>query len=199
MFLRFKDTDYQVDTAFASEIRAICDAATERCYQCMMCSAGCPVSFAMDIKPHQVVRFAQLGLKEVVLNCSTIWVCASCETCATRCPNEIEIVQVMDALRERVVREGIEVPEKNVRKFHDSFLSVVRKRGRLSELGLMLRLKWATRELFSVSGKAISDMWLGWRMFIRGKLKFFPKKTKDREALNRIFQGSRAKERSAGS
>jgi heterodisulfide reductase subunit C len=190
MAVKVKNIEYQTDDAFAREVRKTCGAAVERCYQCMMCTAGCPVSYAMDLKPHQVVRFAGMGLKDLVLKCSTIWLCASCETCATRCPNEIEVVQVMDALRETAIREGIEIPEKAARAFHDSFLKVVRKRGRISELGLMTRLKWATGKMFSLSGSALADMWLGWRMFIRGKLKFFPKKTEDLDAIERMFQGA---------
>lgn len=54
------------------------------CYQCGKCSAGCPVAYAMDLLPNQVMRLVQLGLKEEVLTCATIWLCASCETCATR-------------------------------------------------------------------------------------------------------------------
>lgn len=188
MAVTVKNVEYQADDAFAREIGRMCKANAERCYQCMMCTAGCPVSYAMDLKPHQIVRFAQLGLKNLLLNCSTIWICASCETCATRCPNEIEVVLLMDALREIAIREGIEVPEKAARAFHDSFLAVIRKRGRISELGLMTRLKWATGEMFSLSSRALADMWLGWRMFIRGKLKFFPKKTEDLDTIEKMFQ-----------
>ncbi len=191
MLTKVGNAEYQADAAFAREIARMCNAHGERCYQCMMCTAGCPVSYAMDLKPHQVVRFARMGLKDLVLKSSTIWLCASCETCATRCPNEIEVVQVMDALREAAIREGIEIPERNVLAFHKAFLKVVEKRGRLSEFGMMIRLKWATGEMFSLSGRAIADMWLGWRMFIRGKLKFFPKKTEDRSALDRMFQGEK--------
>jgi len=32
------------------------------CYQCGKCAAGCPVAFAMDMLPSQVIRYAQLGL-----------------------------------------------------------------------------------------------------------------------------------------
>ena len=34
------------------------------CYQCGKCAAGCPVAFAMDMLPSQVIRYAQLGLVE---------------------------------------------------------------------------------------------------------------------------------------
>ena len=31
------------------------------CYQCKKCSAGCPVAFAMDLLPHEVMRLVIYG------------------------------------------------------------------------------------------------------------------------------------------
>jgi len=73
------------------------------CYQCKKCSAGCPLTFAMDFYPDQVIRLALLGQEEQVLGCRTIWVCSSCETCTTRCPNNIDIAGVMDWLKEAAI------------------------------------------------------------------------------------------------
>ena len=70
------------------------------CYQCYKCSAGCPVSFDMDLLPHQVIRSVLFNQEEKVLSSRTIWICATCETCTTRCPNEIDIAGVMDVLRQ---------------------------------------------------------------------------------------------------
>ena len=38
------------------------------CYQCGKCSAGCPAAPEMDILPNQVIRYAQLGLKDELLS-----------------------------------------------------------------------------------------------------------------------------------
>jgi len=54
------------------------------CFQCIKCSSGCPLGFAMDHLPHQIIRMVQMGLKHEVLASSAIWLCASCETCVTR-------------------------------------------------------------------------------------------------------------------
>jgi heterodisulfide reductase subunit C len=56
------------------------------CYQCGKCSAGCPVAFAMDKTPRQIIRLLQLGFLEEALKSRTIWLCATCQTCSTRCP-----------------------------------------------------------------------------------------------------------------
>ena len=57
------------------------------CYQCGKCSAGCPAAEFMDLTPRQVMRAVQLGQAELALRSSTIWLCASCQTCSARCPD----------------------------------------------------------------------------------------------------------------
>jgi len=70
------------------------------CYQCGKCSAGCPAAFAMDMLPSQVIRLLQLGQAEKVLQSATIWFCAACQTCYTRCPKGVDLSRIMEALRE---------------------------------------------------------------------------------------------------
>jgi len=74
------------------------------CYQCGKCAAGCPVAFAMDILPSQVIRLAQLGLVEELLETETIWLCAACQTCYTRCPKGVDLSRIMEALRELALK-----------------------------------------------------------------------------------------------
>jgi heterodisulfide reductase subunit C len=75
------------------------------CYQCGKCSAGCPQVGQMDILPNQVIRLAQLGQKEDLVGSKTIWVCASCMTCNVRCPKGVKIAEVMEAVRQIVLRK----------------------------------------------------------------------------------------------
>jgi len=75
------------------------------CYQCGKCSAGCPAVSEMDILPNQIIRFAQLGLKEELLKSKAIWVCASCLTCNARCPKGINIAEVIEAIRQVLLRK----------------------------------------------------------------------------------------------
>ncbi|MGC8839056.1 MAG: 4Fe-4S dicluster domain-containing protein [Anaerolineae bacterium] len=74
------------------------------CYQCGKCAAGCPVAFAMDLLPSQVIRLAQLGQIEELLETQTIWLCAACQTCTTRCPKGVDLARIMEALRELALR-----------------------------------------------------------------------------------------------
>ncbi len=75
------------------------------CYQCGKCSAGCPAVSQMDILPNQIIRYAQLGLKEELSQSRSIWICASCMTCNTRCPKGINIAEVIEAVRQILLRK----------------------------------------------------------------------------------------------
>ena len=152
------------------------------CYQCQKCSAGCPVAFAMDYKPNQIMQMIPLGMKERVLSCKTIWVCASCYTCSTRCPNDIDIAGVMDWLRQNALREGVVPGEREVPLFHAAFLDSIRSHGRVHELGMMARYKMKT-------GKFFDDFKLGWKMFTRGKLKLFPSGVRKKREITELFRG----------
>jgi len=74
------------------------------CYQCGKCSAGCPAVSEMDILPNQIIRFAQLGFEEELLKSKAIWLCASCMTCNSRCPKGINIAEIIEAIRQILLR-----------------------------------------------------------------------------------------------
>lgn len=75
------------------------------CNLCGKCTAGCPIANVMDIKPHQVVRLAQIGAG-FLLGSKTIWLCACCLTCVSRCPKQIDIPKIMESLRTLILSKG---------------------------------------------------------------------------------------------
>lgn len=77
------------------------------CHKCGKCSAGCPIGTIMDIRPHQVIELVQAN-DMTVLNSRTIWLCASCFQCATRCPKDVDLTRVMEALRLLILRSDID-------------------------------------------------------------------------------------------
>ena len=169
----------------------------DACYQCKKCSSGCPLTFAMDLLPDQVIRLALLGQEEMVLTATTPWVCSSCETCTTRCPNGIDIAGVMDWLKEEALKRGYAIPQAQVSRFHQSFLETVRLGGgRLSEpllLGLYSLRSGKTLEKFK-SGELKEELLLGWELARRGRLKLrIPKRLKGAKELARFFQQAREK------
>ncbi len=142
------------------------------------------MAFVMEYNPNKVIKMVQMGKKDEVLGSSTIWLCASCETCITRCPNEVDIARMMDVLRQMALESGKAVKEKNVLAFHQSFLNSVKSGGRLSEAMMMVQYKLKSGDLFS-------DMGLGLNMFSKGKLSVFSPRTKDVASVRRIFEKTR--------
>lgn len=84
----------------------------QRCYHCRKCTAGCPMAVAMEHNPNRVVKMIQMEKREEVLASGTIWLCVSCETCITRCPNEVDIARMMDVLRQMAIETGVGAKEK---------------------------------------------------------------------------------------
>ncbi|MFH1033473.1 MAG: 4Fe-4S dicluster domain-containing protein [Pseudomonadota bacterium] len=156
------------------------------CYGCKKCSNGCPLTFAMDLHPYQVVRLAQLGQVERLENCRTIWVCSSCQTCLTRCPNQVDLPRFMDWLKERLYKAGASVEQERTLLFHRLFLAEVKSRGRVFEGSLMTRYLLKTGGAFGP--EALANARLGLAMFKRGRLKLLPAGTKQRAWLKALFK-----------
>jgi heterodisulfide reductase subunit C len=179
------------DLAFTREVLGASTSHLERCYQCQACSSGCPFAYIFDYAPHQLLRMVQLGLKDRVMQSKTYWLCASCETCATRCPNDIEIVQVMDTLRHIAFREGY-TEQTPLPLFHRTFLGGVKSYGKLFELMLILRYMLTSRDIFKLN-ELPGNMKMGYNMFSRGKLAVTPDKIKGMANIKRIFQQTEKK------
>ncbi|NLC51401.1 MAG: 4Fe-4S dicluster domain-containing protein [Firmicutes bacterium] len=90
---------------YLKELTNISEQKPSECMQCAKCSAGCPVTRAMDLLPHQVLRYLQLGMYDKVFQSKTIWICASCFTCASRCPRDVDLTKLMEGLRVLALRE----------------------------------------------------------------------------------------------
>ncbi len=160
------DLEARRDLAFMEAVARESGQDLKSCYQCGNCTAGCAYSHDFDIPVHKVMRLVQLGQREEALSCRSIWLCATCQACTTRCPNNIDVARVMDVLRHMARRAG-HAPERLVKTFADGFLASVARHGRVFEVGLaaVFALK---------SGKPLQDACLGPAMLSRGKLSFLP-------------------------
>jgi len=135
---------------------------------------------AMDILPSQVIRMAQLGRGEELLRSETIWVCVSCYTCSMRCPNDIHIAHVMDALRELALKEGVPPKRERVVLFHQLFLASIREYGRVYEAKLLAKYE-------AKSGELLKNVSLGLAMFLKGKIALLPHKIADIKGVQKTF------------
>lgn len=137
------------------------------CYQCGKCGSGCPVAYAMDYTPFQLLHAIRLGLDDLVFRSKTMWLCASCETCTTRCPQEVDVAKVMDAVKIIALRRGAKPAVPRVAAFYKTALGNIKSFGRMFELGVVAGLKLRTFDLFK-------DVALGMKMLLKGKLRFLP-------------------------
>jgi heterodisulfide reductase subunit C len=154
------------------------------CYQCLKCTAGCPTAPYMDIRPNNILRMIQMGMKEAVLGSSAIWLCVSCETCGTRCPNDIDIGVLMDTLREMSVEEGVHPKEKKIHLLHEAFMQSIQRGGRIHEATMLIDYKLRSKDF-------LTDLVPGMRLFFKGKIPLFPQSIKGREEIKKIFERCR--------
>lgn len=166
------------------------DLAVTSCFQCRKCSGGCPLTFGMDLLPHQVIRLTLLGQEERVLGSRTIWACSGCQTCTTRCPNGVDIAGTMDWLKEEAVKQGFDSSEKRAEIFHRYFLeSIAAGGGRLSETKLLRRYTFfKLRRKFDLADIK-QDLRLGWNLWKRGRVRLrSPAPLRGKAQITEIFR-----------
>jgi len=171
----------KADSSFLEEAKKRSGEDLSLCYQCLKCTAGCPTAPYMDIRPNNIIRMIQMGMEKEVLGSSAIWFCVSCETCGTRCPNEIDIGILMDALREMAIEEGIPPKEKNIHILHEAFVQSIKRGGRVHEATMLIDYKLRSRDF-------MTDLIPGMMLFLKGKIPLFPSLIKGREEIKRIFE-----------
>ncbi|MGD8962832.1 MAG: 4Fe-4S dicluster domain-containing protein, partial [Desulfobacterales bacterium] len=154
------------DYHFLGQIETVGSYQASACFQCRKCTNGCPVTFAMDLFPDEVIRLVILGHREAVLGCDTIWVCAACETCTTRCPNDVKIAELMDCLKEMAVQQGVRSTQPQILSLHTSFLKDVKRWGRVFETTFLPEYFLRSGELLRMwkTGGWRAEMRLSWQM-----------------------------------
>lgn len=135
----------------------------------------------MDLPPNQLVRYVQLGQRDSVLKSETIWICASCITCSTRCPNDIDLAHVMDALRRLSMEHGtVSLPR--IEAFHRSFMEALSTHGRIHEIELITRYKIRTRTY-------LEDARVGRELLVRGRINLLPERVQGLREVRDIIRG----------
>lgn len=176
-------------SSFRREVEALSGEKVSACFQCEKCTNGCPLTFAMDIPPHKVIRSVHLGLEGEVLKSDTIWVCASCETCTTRCPNGIDIAHIMDTLRQNSLSKGIPASKKDVPIFHRAFLGSMKRHGRIHELSMATEYTLRSAGF----GGLMKQSGMGLGMIKKGKLKLLPSRLRANRMVREIFKKAEGK------
>ena len=181
MILNAVAATQKVDPQFLEEAKRRSGEDLSLCYQCLKCTAGCPTAPHMEFRPNNIIRLIQMGMKDQILRSHAIWLCVSCETCGTRCPNKIDIGALMDTLREMAVEEKVPAAEKNIHLLHEAFIESIRRGGRVHEATMLIEYKLRSRDFFT-------DLLPGMMMFLKGKIPLLPTLIKGRGEIKRIFE-----------
>ena len=165
---------------FVKKVEALSGSSVRRCFQCGKCTAGCPMRSFMEHPPNRIMRLLQLGQWERILAGRSIWYCASCETCSTRCLNKVDLAAIMDALRKLSWDAQGPSKESYVQLANRLFIENIKTYGRQYEmrLGAVFNVK---------SGQFLKDLLLGPKLLSRGKLKMFHSKNRNIAEIENIF------------
>jgi heterodisulfide reductase subunit C len=169
------------NTTLVEEVERISGTPVSACFQCHKCSTGCPTGEEMDYLSSQVMRLIHLGQEKTLLESRAIWLCASCEACTTRCPMDIDIAGVMDTLRMMAIERKAALPDARAEKFNRSFLSSVRRHGRVFELGMMAAYKLRSGDLLSDTDKLP-------QMLAKRKISLLPNRSRDAKRVREVYR-----------
>ena len=144
-------SERELRKTFLEETKVVPGAGRiSQCLQCGTCTGSCPVSYAMDLSPRMLIALFRAGQIEEILRSRTIWICASCYMCTTRCPQNIKITDLLYALKRTAIDAGL-YPEKfPVYLLSKNFARLVNRYGRNQEM-LLLLLYYLRRNPFGGS------------------------------------------------
>lgn len=175
-----------------TEIEQAVGTSVSACYQCERCTNACPVAQFMDVKPHLVIRWVQLGRRPELLQSLTVWVCLSCEMCTTYCPNEVHVAGVINHLRQ-LAAPAPPAAARDLALFHRMFLDQLARFGRVNELWLMAAYSMIP-SIFKQkqrSGRLPEDARLGWTLWHQGRLHLLPRRSTAVREIHRFIAKAR--------
>ena len=77
----------------------------------MKCTSGCTALKLLELKPHEIVKFVNLGFIDELASSDIIWTCATCLKCIQRCPQKASPYHAIMALRNLAVEKNKKIPE----------------------------------------------------------------------------------------
>lgn len=166
-----------------------------KCIQCGTCTGSCPVSYAMDMSPREVIARFRAGDIESILRSRTIWTCASCYNCTVRCPAEIKITDLLYALKRMSMDQRIHPKRFPVYIFSESFTKMVKKYGRNWEMGLMERYQRLTTTPVLGMFKSMAMLPVFFKLYGKKRVNIRPTKIKGIRDLQKIIEKAEQMER----
>ncbi len=137
----------------------------------------------------------QLGWREELFRSSTIWICLSCETCTTYCPNEVGVAETINHLRTMAAHSTVEPKEKNLATFHRTFMEQLERFGRVNEFWLMnaYTLKPGVLMEKIKSGLMKEEFFLGLDLLKKGRLQVLPKRSREIAKIRALYRNKKGR------
>ena len=81
---------------------------TNLCWTCGSCDPECPMNVATGrLRPQKIVRLANLGLLEELMDLPAIWYCLTCRRCSQACPNAVKPSAIIEYIRMEMISRGL--------------------------------------------------------------------------------------------
>jgi len=169
-----------INKGIIERVKKISGIDINSCLQCKKCSNGCPVSGYTSSSPSEIIKKLQMGAGKELLDSEIIWTCVSCATCFSRCPMEINMAEVMDALRVMAAEAGAAKPAGDMPLMNKLLLGTIKTFGRTYDLGAMALYKAGTSSY-------MKDMDKVPMILKKGKMALLPPHGADKKIVKQIF------------
>jgi heterodisulfide reductase subunit C len=137
----------------------------------------------MDNTPRELIGMIGADMKAEVMASNTYWTCASCYQCTVRCPAEIDIADVMYALKRYSMwrheySEGLIGPA-----FSESFMKMIMRTGRSFEPVL------APSYIFKHGARGVlEEAQMGAFLFLKGRMPILPTRIRGIDNFRRMVR-----------
>lgn len=181
---RYIKYESELDHNFSNEVvRTRGGESLLKCIQCGVCSGTCPLSLYMDYTPRQVIGMVREGFKDDILTSQTIWVCSSCYACTVECPRQIKLTDVMYTLKRMAIEKGIYPKDLLIPILAREFFDIVAKKGRSSEVALMIRVGMKTGVL-----RLARKLGFGFKLMRKGRLSLRMERVSNPSEISKIVK-----------
>jgi quinone-modifying oxidoreductase subunit QmoC len=89
----------KVDPNVMKDLKAFGLKDASQCYHCGNCTGICPLATSENPFPRKMVKYAQMGLKDKILESPEPWLCYYCGDCSDVCPRGADPGETMMAMR----------------------------------------------------------------------------------------------------
>ncbi len=159
----------------------------KKCIQCGTCSGSCPLTDEMDHAPRELFALIREGEVVEALKSNTPWYCVSCYQCTTRCPQKIQVTDLIYYLKELSVKQNL-APSEKVRDMYKAFSNSVDFFGKTTETVIMAQ--YGLKHPLD----AINKMGLAASFIKKGRLEIIPNRTKHPKKLRKLMNNKRENE-----